>query len=60
MDSNYTNENKEYSLETEKTAVDVIDTVLYSAERFVKIQKLREEHHGSMSGANDNQGEIVT
>lgn len=49
--SNYTHDKNEYSLSTEKTALDILETVLYSAERFVKIHKLRQHHHGGSSGA---------
>ena len=59
MDSNYTNENKEYSLETEKTAVDVIDTVLYSAERFVKIQKLAGAQEKRRQKARDENSKLL-
>ncbi|KAK3698540.1 hypothetical protein QZH41_014460, partial [Actinostola sp. cb2023] len=45
--TNYTHKNQEYSLDTEKKAVNILDTMLLSAERFVKIQKLRKRHHGS-------------
>ena len=47
--TNYTHDNKEYSMTTEKSALDILDTVLYSAERFVKIQKSRNFYHGNAS-----------
>jgi DNA-binding LacI/PurR family transcriptional regulator len=58
--TNYTTQNSGYSLQTEEKAVDIIDTALLSAERYVKIQKLREEHHGSSTGAQlNNEGKCT-
>lgn len=43
--TNYTHEHNEYSEKTERQALEALDTVLYSAERFIKIQKLRLGQH---------------
>lgn len=44
--ANYTQKRNKDSLDTEKKALNIMDTALLSAERFVKIQKLRDKHHG--------------
>ena len=52
--TNYTHDNKEYSMTTEKSALDILDTVLYSAERFVNTQKLTQEfYNGNASSGSE-------
>ena len=48
--SNYTHAHDECRPNTEKRAMDVLDTVLIAAERYVKIQKLRSHYHGDGGG----------
>lgn len=54
--SNYTYENKDDSESTERRATDILDSVLYSAERYIKIQKLRLKHHGGAAGGSSAGG----
>ena len=42
--ANYTNESAETSLEVDRTALDILDSALLSAERFIQIRKQREKN----------------
>ena len=41
---NYTHENKETSLEVERTALDILECALISAEQFIRIRRQREKN----------------
>ena len=42
--ANYTHEKSEFSLDVERTALDILEHALISAERFIRIRKQREKN----------------